>query len=371
MLDKLLNKADELKASDLFLSVGLPPTVKLNGYLQSLTKTDLSSDDVYGLLKQAMGSDRLARFELEKEANYALHSKDAGRFRVSAFMQKEQPGMVIRRIESQIPCFEELHLPEQLKETSMAKRGLILFVGATGSGKSTTQAAMIGYRNQNASGHILTIEDPIEFVHQHQRSVVTQREVGIDTDSFESALKNSLRQAPDVILIGEIRNQETMEFTITFAETGHLCMATLHANNANQALDRILHLVPKERHRQFLFDLSVNLRAIVAQQLIPTVDGQSRRVAFEILYNTPTMAEAIRKGELHHIKEIIKNSTEHGMQTFDQALFNLYQSGVIGYSETLAHADSANDVRLMIKLQSNEGKDKLRPGALDDVTLGF
>ena len=369
MLNKLLKKADELKASDLFLSVGLPPTVKLNGRLKYLTKTKLSTADVNELLESALGSERLAQFRLTKEANFALTSEQSGRFRVSAFMQKELPGMVIRRIESKIPTFDELYLPEQLKETSMAKRGLILFVGATGSGKSTTQAAMIGYRNQNAPGHILTIEDPIEFVHQHASSVITQREVGIDTDSFELALKNSLRQAPDVISIGEIRNQETMEFTLTFAETGHLCMATLHANNANQALDRILHFVPQDRHRQFLFDLSVNLRAIVAQQLIPTVDGKGRRVAFEILYNTPTMADAIRKGEMHQLKEIMKNSSEYGMQTFDQALLNLYEKGIIGYTETLAHADSANDVRLMIKLHSSEAKKPLNDGALDGVTL--
>ena len=369
MLNKLLKKMDELKASDLFLSVGLSPTVKLNGQLESLSQAELSSTDVDALLESALGSERLAQFRLTKEANFALTSEDCGRFRVSAFMQKEQPGMVIRRIETQIPSFAELHLPEQLKETSMAQRGLILFVGATGSGKSTTQAAMVGYRNQRSSGHILTIEDPIEFVHEHGRSVVTQREVGIDTESFEQALKNSLRQAPDVILIGEIRTQETMEFTLAFAETGHLCMATLHANNANQALDRIMHLVPQERHRQFLFDLSVNLRAIVAQQLIPTVDGNDRRVAVEILYNTPTMAEAIRTGELHQLKDIMKNSTEYGMQTFDQALFSLYEQGIIGYTETLAHADSANDVRLMIKLHSSEARKPLNQGALDGVTL--
>ena len=371
MLNKLLSKTEQLKASDLFLSVGLPPTVKLNGRLEPLAKEELSSADVYAFCEEAMGETRFAKFKMDKESNYALTSQQSGRFRVSAFMQKEQPAMVIRRIESKIPSFDELYLPEQLKEICMAQRGLILFVGATGSGKSTTQAAMVGYRNQNSSGHILTIEDPIEFVHQHGRSVVTQREVGIDTESFDDALKNSLRQAPDVILIGEIRTQETMEFTLTFAETGHLCMATLHANNANQALDRILHLVAKERHRQFLFDLSVNLRAIVAQQLIPTVDGKGRRVAFEILYNTPTMAEAIRTGELHLIKDIMKHSAEHGMQTFDQALFNLYERGIIGYTETLAHADSANDVRLMIKLNSTQDKKSLGKGALDGVTLGF
>lgn len=371
MLQKLLDKADQLKASDMYISVDLPPTLKVNGRLSHLTKEPLSSEMVYELLHEAMGEVRFAEFQKSKEANYALKSTNAGRFRISAFMQKEQPGMVIRRIEANIPTFEELRLPTTLKESCMAHRGLILFVGATGSGKSTTQAAMIGYRNENAEGHILTIEDPIEFVHEHKRSVVTQREVGIDTDSFEEALKNSLRQAPDIILIGEIRNRETMEFAITFAETGHLCMATLHANNANQALDRILHLVPKERHRQFLFDLSVNLRAIVAQQLIPTVDGQSRRAAFEILFNTPTMADAIGKGDLHLLKDIMTSSTEHGMQTFDQALFRLYEEGEIGYTEALAHADSANDIRLMIKLHSDDGRKQLHSNSLDDITLDY
>lgn len=371
MLQKLLSKVDELKASDLYISVGLPATVKLNGRLSSLGQKNLNEQEVNALIQEAMGPSRYTDFKQNKEANYAINSDIAGRFRISAFMQKENPGMVIRRIEGKIPSFEELHLPLQLKETCMANRGLILFVGATGSGKSTTQAAMIGYRNQNSSGHILTIEDPIEFVHDHGSCVITQREVGIDTDSFEEALKNSLRQAPDVILIGEIRTRETMEFAITFSETGHLCMATLHSNNANQALERILHLVPKDRHRQFLFDLSVNLRAIVAQQLIPTVNGKARRAAFEILYNTPTMAEAIRKGELHKLKDIMKSSSEHGMQTFDQALFNLYEQGIIGYTEALAHADSANDVRLMIKLDSTEGRKSFGGHMLDDITLDY
>ena len=371
MLTTLLNKVSLAKASDLFISVGLPPTMKASGYLEKLSEQSLTSAEVYQLCEEAMGAQRFAKFKIEKESNYALNTVESGRFRVSAYMQKEQPSMVIRRIEGNIPSFEELHLPAQLKETCMANHGLILCVGATGSGKSTTQAAMIGFRNQNAAGHILTIEDPIEFVHQHGRSVITQREVGIDTDNFENALKNSLRQAPDVILVGEIRNQETMEFTLNFAETGHLCLATLHANNANQALDRIMHLVDKDRHRQFLFDLSVNLRAIVAQQLVPTVDGKGRRVAFEILYNTPTMAEAIRKGEFHEIKNIMKKSTEQGMKTFDQSLFELYEGGIIGYTETLAHADSANDVRLMIKLHSAHKHKGVGAGALDDVTLGF
>lgn len=248
----------------------------------------------------------------------------------------------------------------------MAKRGLVLFVGATGAGKSTTQAAMIGYRNQHADGHILTVEDPVEFVHQHGRCLVTQREVGIDTESFDVALKSSLRQAPDVILIGEIRSQETMEFALQFAETGHLCLATLHANNANQALDRILHLVPQDKHRQFLFDLSFNLKAIVAQQLVPSMDGKRRFAAFEVLLNTPLITDIIRKGEIHRLKEVMTKSSELGMQTFDQALFKLFCAGQIGYSEALAHADSANDLRLQIKLS---GQDTLGTGMLDNVTL--
>ncbi len=248
----------------------------------------------------------------------------------------------------------------------MAKRGLVLFVGATGAGKSTTQAAMIGYRNQHGDGHILTVEDPVEFVHQHGRCLVTQREVGIDTESFNVALKNSMRQAPDVILIGEIRTQETMELAIQFAETGHLCLATLHANNANQALDRILHLVPQEKHRQFLFDLSFNLRAIVAQQLLPSLHGQRRVAAFEILLNTPLITDIVRKGEVHRLKEVMTKSGELGMQTFDQALFALFCAGQIGYSEALAHADSANDLRLLIKLS---GREQLGAGTLDNVTL--
>jgi twitching motility protein PilU len=369
MLDKLLMKVHEQKASDLYVSVGLPATIKLNGRLQPITETKLTTAEVYRLFNEAMDEQRFADFELHKEANFAFSDFDAGRFRVSAFMQKEQPGMVFRRIESKIPSFDELTLPEQLKEATLAKRGLILFVGATGAGKSTTQAAMLGYRNQHSSGHILTIEDPIEFIHEHGKSVVTQREVGIDTDSFEVGLQNSLRQAPDVILIGEIRDQETMEFAMSFSETGHLCMATLHANNANQALDRIMHLVPADRHRQFLFDLSVNLRAIVAQQLIPTIDGKERRAAFEIMYNTPTMAEAIRTGELHELKGIMSTSTELGMQTFDQALFKLYEDNIIGYTEALAHADSENDVRLMIKLHSKKDKSTIGVGSFDAVTL--
>ncbi len=365
-LDQLLTAMHKLKGSDVYISVGMPPAIKVNGQLQTAGKESLSTTDVFELASQAMNETQLAEFKQNRESNFAFNVDKVGRFRISAFFQKDLPGMVIRRIEMRIPTFEELYLPQVLKEVCMAKRGLILFVGATGSGKSTSQAAMIGYRNMHASGHIITVEDPIEFVHQHGKSIITQREVGLDTESFEMALKNSLRQAPDVILLGEIRTRETMEFAIAFAETGHLCMATLHANNANQALDRILHLVPEDMQRQFLFDLSVNLRCVVAQQLIKTQDGKSRRGAFEILLNTPLVSDIIRKGELHLLKEIMGKSNELGMNTFDQALFNLYQQGLIGYAEALAHADSPNDLRLMIKLKSS---DNLSTGLMDDVTI--
>jgi len=369
MLQGLLKEIEALKGSDIYISVGLPVTARVNDRLLSLTEHNLDKAMVISLLREALGEARFNEFKKNKEANYAFKKDSSGRFRISAFMQKEMPAMVLRRIELNIPTFEELYLPQRLKNSCMLKNGLILFVGAAGAGKSTTQAAMIGYRNQNASGHILTIEDPIEFTHTHGKSIVTQREIGVDTESFEVALKNSLRQSSDVILIGEVRSRETMEFAITFAETGQLCMATLHANNANQALDRILHLVPEEKHRLFLFDLSVNLRAIVAQQLIPTANGESRRAAFEILYNTPAIAEAIRKGDFHTIKDIMKKSTEHGMQTFDQDLFNLYEEGVVGYKEALAHADSVNDLRLLIKLNSKIGRNSLGSNRFNDITF--
>ena len=365
-LDELLGQLVEKKGSDLFVTVGTPPTLKVNGHLLSLGGEALDKKAALTLVRETLSPEHFERYIRTREANYAIHRETLGRFRVSAFWQQELPGMVVRRIETRIPTFEDLQLPVILQEVALAKRGLVLFVGATGAGKSTTQAAMIGYRNQHADGHILTVEDPVEFVHQHGRSLVTQREVGIDTESFDVALKSALRQAPDVILIGEIRSSETMEFALQFAETGHLCLATLHANNANQALDRILHLVPQEKHRQFLFDLSFNLKAIVAQQLVPSVDGKRRCAAFEILLNTPLITDIIRKGEMHRLKEVMTKSTELGMQTFDQSLFNLFCSGQIGYSEALAHADSANDLRLLIKLS---GRDQLGTGTLDNVTL--
>ncbi|MGL5660849.1 MAG: PilT/PilU family type 4a pilus ATPase [Aeromonas sp.] len=365
-LDDLLTELVAQKGSDLFVTVGSPPTLKVNGHLVSLGGARLDKNSTLALVKETLSHEHIERYIRTKEANYAIFREALGRFRVSAFWQQEQPGMVVRRIETCIPTFDDLQLPTILQEVAMGKRGLVLFVGATGAGKSTTQAAMIGYRNQHADGHILTMEDPVEFVHQHGRSLVTQREVGIDTESFEVALKSSLRQAPDVILIGEIRSRETMEFALQFAETGHLCLATLHANNANQALDRILHLVPPEKHRQFLFDLSFNLKAIVAQQLVARGEGLRRVAAFEVLLNTPLITDIIRKGEMHRLKDVMIKSRELGMQTFDQALFTLFCAGQIGYSEALAHADSANDLRLLIKLS---GCEPLGSGTLDNVTL--
>jgi len=351
-MDVLLAALVEQKGSDLFITVDAPPTLKVNGRFAPPTlkvngrfiplgDKPLDREAALALVKESLDQAHFEHYTRTREANCAIQRAALGRFRVSAFWQQDMPGMVLRRIETKIPTFDELMLPPILQDVVMAKRGLVLFVGATGAGKSTTQAAMIGYRNQHGEGHILTVEDPVEFVHQHDRCLVTQREVGLDTESFDTALKNSLRQAPDVILLGEIRSQETMEFAIQFAETGHLCLATLHANNANQALDRILHLVPQEKHRQFLFDLSFNLRAIVAQQLLPAVHGQRRVAAFEILLNTPLITDIIRKGEMQRLKEVMTKSSELGMQTFDQALFTLFCAGQIGYSEALAHADSA------------------------------
>ncbi|MCC4264022.1 PilT/PilU family type 4a pilus ATPase [Oceanimonas baumannii] len=364
-LTTLLGHMCAHKASDMYISVGIAPTIKTQGKLMPLGEQGLTKEQALALVESAMSGDIRTRWHQHKEANFAIYDDEHGRFRASAFWQQDNAGMVLRRIESHIPAFEELYLPEVLREVAMTRRGLVLFVGGTGTGKSTTQAAMIGHRNRHSAGHILTIEDPVEFVHQHERSIITQREVGIDTESFDAALKSSLRQAPDVILIGEIRSEQVMEYALSFAETGHLCMATLHANNANQAIDRIMHLVPESKHRQLLFDLSLNLKAIVAQQLIPTRQGHQRRAAFEILLNTPLIADVLRQGEMHRLKEIMSKSHEAGMQTFDQALFDLYSQQHIGYSEALAYADSPNDLRLMIKLQGGG----LDSGLFDNVTI--
>lgn len=358
--EKLLRLMVEKGGSDLFITAGVPPSMKVNGKVLPVTKSALTPEQTRELVYGAMNSRQQAEFDESHECNFAISARGIGRFRVSAFFQRNLCGMVLRRIETKIPQVDELGLPDTVKDLAMTKRGLIIFVGATGTGKSTSLAAMIGHRNRNSRGHIISIEDPIEFVHQHQGCIVTQREVGIDTESFEVALKNTLRQAPDVILIGEIRTRETMQYAVQFAETGHLCLATLHANNANQALDRIIQFFNPDQHNQTWMDLSLNLKAIVAQQLIPTPDGKGRRAVIEVLINTPLVADMIRKGEVHKLKELMSKSTESGMQTFDQALYNLYSEGAITYEDALAHADSANDLRLMIKLGADaKGADQL------------
>ena len=340
------------KASDLFITAGRAPTIKVDNALIETSKTPLTVEQSLEAVLSIMNQRQKVEFENTKECQFAIGVPEFGRYRVSAFTQRDSAGMVMRRIENEIPDAESLFLPPILKEMIMEKRGLILFVGATGTGKSTSLAALIKHRNQNSNGHIITIEDPIEFQHPHLGCIITQREVGIDTESYEVALKNTLRQAPDVILIGEIRTRETMQNAITFAETGHLCLSTLHANNANQALDRILHFFPDEMHSQLLMDLSLNLKGIVAQQLIKRSDGKGRYPAVEILINTPLVKDYIRKGEIEKLKELMKNSREQGMQTFDQALYDLYTAGKIGYEDALNSADSRNEVRLMIKLSA-------------------
>ncbi|PCI59948.1 MAG: type IV pili twitching motility protein PilT [Gammaproteobacteria bacterium] len=363
---KLLQTMVQENASDMFVSAKLPVSAKINGELQPIDEHTLTADESLALVHNAMSEKQIKEFTDTKECNFAISIDDIGRFRVSAFWQRDMAGMVIRRIVTDIPDTEELGLPSVLKDVVMSKRGLVLFVGGTGTGKSTSMASLIGYRNKNSRGHILTIEDPVEYVHEHGKSMITQREVGLDTISFDAALKSSLRQAPDVILIGEIRSREIMEHALSFAETGHLCIATLHANNANQAIDRIMHLVPADQHDKLLFDLSLNLRGIIAQQLIPTKDGNGRVAAIEILLNSPYIAELIKKGDIGSIKEVMQKSNELGMKTFDQALFDLYQRGFINYADALHHADSPNDLRLMIKLRSN---DQGGIGGLSGVTI--
>jgi twitching motility protein PilU len=344
--------------SDLFITSGFPPAIKIDGRMTPVSSQPLTSGHTGDLARAIMNDKQAAGFELTREANFAITPGDLGRFRVSAFMQMGCVGMVLRVITTAIPKFEELSLPDTLKDVVMTKRGLVIMVGATGSGKSTTLAAMVGYRNENSYGHIITVEDPVEFVHPHKNCVITQREVGVDTESFEAALKNSLRQAPDVIQIGEIRDRETMEHAIAFAETGHLCLATLHANSANQALDRIINFFPEERRQQLLMDLSLNLKGLVSQRLIPKKESKGRVVAIEILLNSPLISDLIFKGEVHEIKEIMKKSRELGMQTFDQALFDLYEADKITYEDALRNADSVNDLRLNIKLNSKHAKNR-------------
>ena len=357
--DKLLKLVVEKGASDLFITAGKPPMLKINGKLFAAGKSNLSPEQSRDTVLGVMNKDQQEDFLKHQECNFAINTRGLGRFRVSAFQQRNLTGMVLRRIEVNIPLISDLGLPPIIEELAMVRRGLIIFVGATGTGKSTSLASMIGHRNEHSSGHIISIEDPIEFIHQHKGCIVTQREVGVDTESFEVALKNTLRQAPDVIMIGEVRTRETMDHALAFAETGHLCLCTLHANNANQALDRIIHFFPSDRHTQVWMDLSLNLKAMIAQQLLPTTDGQGRRAAIEILINTPLVSDHIRKGEVHLLKELMSKSNEQGMQTFDQALYKLYSSGDITYDAALSHADSPNDLRLMIKLGSNDDADPM------------
>lgn len=348
-------------ASDIYLTTGAPPCAKFHGVLKPLEKTTLPANKVREIAYSVMDDEQIAEFEKKPEMNLALSEPGVGRFRVNIFKQRNQVAMVIRNIKTDIPDMESLGLPEILKNIIMSKRGLVLFVGATGSGKSTSLASLIDYRNRNTSGHIITIEDPIEFVHQHKNSIVNQREVGVDTDSYEDALANTLRQAPDVILIGEVRHRETMEHAIAFAETGHLAISTLHANNANQALDRIINFFPEDRRDQLLLDLSLNLRAFVSQRLIPSTDGR-RAAAFEILLGTPLVCDMIKRGEVGELKEIMEKSENLGMRTFDSALFELYQEGKISEEEALRNADSANNLRIKINL-ANKGGDQLEKEA--------
>ncbi|MDD2701728.1 MAG: PilT/PilU family type 4a pilus ATPase [Sideroxydans sp.] len=358
LVHNLLKGMISQKASDLFVTAGFPPAFKVDGKMTPVSNQILSPQHTQELARSIMNDRQAAEFESTHECNFAISPPGIGRFRVNVFMQQQKVGMVLRTITTKIPSFEELRLPEVLKEVTLTKRGLVILVGGTGSGKSSTLAAMIGYRNFNSFGHIITIEDPVEYVHEHNKCIITHREVGVDTDNWHNALKNTLRQAPDVILIGEIRDRETMEYAVAFAETGHLCMATLHANSANQALDRIINFFPEERREQLLMDLSLNVKALISQRLIPKKDGKGRAAAFEILLNSPLISDLIFKGKVHQIKEVMSKSREIGMQTFDQALYDLHEAGLISYEEALKNADSVNDLRLRIKLESNETKDR-------------
>ncbi|ODS97311.1 MAG: type IV pili twitching motility protein PilT [Lautropia sp. SCN 69-89] len=348
--------------SDLFLTADFPPAFKIDGRVQPVSGTPLTPQHTVELARAVMNDKQAAEFEAHKEVNFAISPAGIGRFRVNAFMQQNRVGIVMRTINTEIPTFEQLQLPSVLKDLSLTKRGLIIVVGATGSGKSNTLAAVVGHRNEMSHGHIVTIEDPVEFVHPHRNCIVTHREVGVDTESWEVALKNTLRQAPDVIMIGEIRDRETMEHAVAFAETGHLCLATLHSNSANQALDRIINFFPEERRAQLLMDLSLNLKSIVSQRLIPMATGKGRVPAVEILLNSPLIADLIFKGEVGAIKEVMKKSRELGMQTFDQALFDLFEEGRISYEDALRNADSVNDLRLNIKLNSKRSERDLTRG---------
>jgi twitching motility protein PilU len=368
-IHELLRAMVAKRASDLFITAGFPPAFKLDGKMTPVSNQSLTPQHTQELARSLMNDKQAQEFEAHKECNFAINPPGIGRFRVNAFVQQARVGIVLRTITTAIPKMEDLGLPPVLKDVAMTKRGLVILVGGTGSGKSTTLAAMIGYRNENSHGHIITIEDPIEYVHDHKNCLVTQREVGVDTESWESALKNTLRQAPDVILIGEVRERETMEHAIAFAETGHLCMCTLHANSANQALDRIINFFPEERRPQLLMDLSLNLKGLVSQRLIPLKETKGRAAAIEILLNSPLISDLIFKGEVHEIKEIMKKSREMGMQTFDQALFDLYEGGKIGYEDAMRNADSMNELRLQIKLHGKETRDRDLTTGVDHLNI--
>ena len=369
IIEQLLEQVVKQGASDGFVSAGAPPSIKVDGELRPIGDKPLSEDEARELVLSTMREDQQQDFLEHHECNYALSYEELGRFRASAFVQRGKCGLVVRRIQTDIPTIDELGLPPIIKDLSMTKRGLVIFVGATGTGKSTSLAAMVGYRNENSHGHIISIEDPIEYIHDHGNCIVTQREVGMDTESFDVALKNTLRKAPDVIMIGEVRSAETMAQALTFAETGHLCLCTLHANNANQALDRIQSFFPAEMHSQVWMDLSLNLKSMVAQQLLPRKDGQGRVPVVEVLLNSPLVADYIRKGEVHLIKDLMSKSTELGMQTLDQSLIKAYKEGLISKEDALRYADSANDVRLEIKMF-----EKTAPGSKtsrDDLGLSY
>jgi twitching motility protein PilU len=370
-----MNFADLLKlmkhkrASDLFVTAGVPPSMKVDGRIQPVTKQALTPEQsrqfVYGIMNEQQRRD----FEAHNECNFSIAHQEVGRFRVNVFMQQGRVGMVLRTINTEIPRFDDLHLPKVLADVALAKRGLVLFVGGTGSGKSTSLAAMIGYRNEYSYGHIVTIEDPIEFVHEHKNCIVTQREVGVDTNTYDAALKNAMRQAPDVIMMGEIRARETMDLAVQFSETGHLCLSTLHANNANQALDRVINFFPEEKRDQVLMDLSLNLKAVISQRLVPMKGGKGRVPAVEVMVNTPLAADLILEGKIHELKDLMTKSAESGMQTFDQSLFTLYEADLITYDDALRNADSINDLRLKIKLEGKDSKNRELGESMRNVTF--
>ena len=357
-MQDLLRLMTQKNGSDLFITANFPPAIKVDGRITPVSNQVLSAQHTAELARSIMNDRQAAEFEATKECNFAISPSGIGRFRVNALIQQGRVAVVCRTINMTIPTLDDLGLPTVLKDIAMAKRGLVIFVGGTGTGKTTSLAALVDQRNKNSQGHIITVEDPIEFVHDHKGCIVTQREIGVDTDSWEAALKNSLRQAPDVILMGEIRDRETMDYGVAFAETGHLCLATLHANSTNQAIDRIINFFPEDRRHQLLMDLSLNLRALISQRLLPKKDGKGRVAAVEIMLNSPLISDLIFKGEVHEIKEVMKRSRELGMQTFDQALFDLYEAGRITYEDALRNADSINDLRLQIKLHSKESKDR-------------